>query len=67
MSESPKIIPMDRLLTGDSANPSPENESGLALTMPMRYVRSPQTRRVPRTSSASVARTLCDICEPPVP
>ena len=24
MSISPKIIPMDRLLTGDSANPSPE-------------------------------------------
>src|ERR1700686_3873427 len=46
--------------------PSPENESGVALMMPMRYVRSPQTKRASRISSGLTPRTLADIGQPPV-
>src|SRR5665213_3304417 len=52
-----------------SSTPSPENESGDTLTIPMMYVRRPQGRVCPRTRSApriaaSDTRTH-DVGEPP--
>src|SRR5580704_9424936 len=52
------------------ACPSPENESGDALTMPMTYVRAPHGRRRPRSDSAPrsalAGRDGAGIREPPL-